>query len=363
MVGAGVFSIPRNFAHGHRRLRRAHRLDDRRRRHADAGLRVPDAGQPQARSRRRRLRLCTRRLRPLPRLHLGLRLLGQRLRRQRLVLGADQVDARRACSPSSATATPCSPWWCRRSASGRSTSWSCAASRKRRRSTRSSPSPRSSRCWCSSCWRSSPSRRDVFVDNFWGGDGARVLSLSSTLFEQVKATMLITVFVFLGIEGASNYSRFAKKREDVGIATVIGFLGVLALFASVSILSYGVLPRAEMAGAEPALGGRRAGSGGRALGRDLHRRRRDRLGARRLPGLDADGRRGALHRRQEGRHAGLPGAGERQRGAVDGAADDHAAGAAGAGRHAVLRRRLHLRAVAVQPPVADALPARRRPTR
>ena len=28
--------------------------------------------------------------------------------------------------------------------------------------------------------------------------------------------MLITVFVFLGIEGASVYSRFAKKREDVG---------------------------------------------------------------------------------------------------------------------------------------------------
>ena len=33
------------------------------------------------------------------------------------------------------------------------------------------------------------------------------------LFEQVKATMLVTVFVFLGIEGASVYSRFAKKRD------------------------------------------------------------------------------------------------------------------------------------------------------
>ena len=36
--------------------------------------------------------------------------------------------------------------------------------------------------------------------------------------------MLITVFVFLGIEGASVYSRFATKREDVGRATVLGFL-------------------------------------------------------------------------------------------------------------------------------------------
>jgi arginine:ornithine antiporter/lysine permease len=82
---------------------------------------------------------------------------------------------------------------------------------------------------------------DVFMANLWGGEGY------GNLFQQVKATMLVTVFVFLGIEGASNYSRFAKNRKDVGIATVTGFLGVLALFASVSILSYGILPSAELA--------------------------------------------------------------------------------------------------------------------
>ncbi len=78
----------------------------------------------------------------------------------------------------------------------------------------------------------------VFADNLWGGSAGDY----GNLFEQVKATMLVTVFVFLGIEGASNYSRFAEKREDVGVATVTGFLGVLALFASVSILAYGILP-------------------------------------------------------------------------------------------------------------------------
>ena len=57
---------------------------------------------------------------------------------------------------------------------------------------------------------------DVFVANLWGGAAGDY----GNLFEQVKATMLVTVFVFLGIEGASNYSRLAKKREDVGIATV-----------------------------------------------------------------------------------------------------------------------------------------------
>lgn len=95
-------------------------------------------------------------------------------------------------------------------------------------------------------------RTDVFVANLWGGEAAGY----GNLLEQVKATMLVTVFVFLGIEGASNYSRFAEKREHVGIATVTGFLGVLALFASVSILSYGILPREEIARlSQPSVGG------------------------------------------------------------------------------------------------------------
>jgi len=82
----------------------------------------------------------------------------------------------------------------------------------------------------------------VFSANFWGGESRT----ASSLFGQVRATMLITVFVFLGIEGASVYSRYAKKRQDVGKATVLGFLGVLALFASVTIFSYGILPRADL---------------------------------------------------------------------------------------------------------------------
>lgn len=94
---------------------------------------------------------------------------------------------------------------------------------------------------------------DVFASNLWGGGEAGGYG---NLFEQVKSTMLITVFVFLGIEGASNYSRYAEKREDVGFATVVGFLGVLALFASVSILSFGILPRSEIqALSQPSVGG------------------------------------------------------------------------------------------------------------
>jgi arginine:ornithine antiporter/lysine permease len=81
----------------------------------------------------------------------------------------------------------------------------------------------------------------VFADNLRGGIGY------GSPFDQVKGTMLVTVFVFLGVEGASVYSRHAKRREDVGRATILGFLSVFAIFASVTIVTYGVLPASEIA--------------------------------------------------------------------------------------------------------------------
>src|SRR6201999_4450624 len=77
----------------------------------------------------------------------------------------------------------------------------------------------------------------IFRENLSGGGGEEI----GGLFSQVRGTMLVTVFVFLGIEGASVYSRYAKKRSDVGIATVVGFLGVLCILVLVTMLSYGVM--------------------------------------------------------------------------------------------------------------------------
>jgi len=81
-----------------------------------------------------------------------------------------------------------------------------------------------------------------FADNFWGGGSYS----AGEVFEQVRSTMLVTVFVFIGIEGASVYSRYAKRREDVGLATVFGFVGVLCLLVLVTLLPYGLLDRAEL---------------------------------------------------------------------------------------------------------------------
>ncbi|WAI83957.1 MULTISPECIES: basic amino acid/polyamine antiporter [Achromobacter] len=91
---------------------------------------------------------------------------------------------------------------------------------------------------------------DLFRANLWGD------SSGPTLFEQVRRTMLVTVFVFLGIEGASVYSRFATKRSHVGVATLIGFVTALSLMVLVTLLPYAALPQAEIAGLrQPSMAG------------------------------------------------------------------------------------------------------------
>ena len=86
-------------------------------------------------------------------------------------------------------------------------------------------------------------RRDVFALNLWGGDAPGL----SSVVGQARSTLLVTVFVFVGIEGASVYSRYARRREDVGLATVLGFVGVLCLMVMVTMFSYGILLRPELA--------------------------------------------------------------------------------------------------------------------
>jgi len=91
-----------------------------------------------------------------------------------------------------------------------------------------------------------------FSENFFGGVGMP----EKSLLAQVRDTMLITVFVFIGIEGASVYSRFAQKRSDVGAATILGFVAVTGLMVAVTLLPYATAPRAAIAGVQnPSLAG------------------------------------------------------------------------------------------------------------
>ena len=83
---------------------------------------------------------------------------------------------------------------------------------------------------------------ETFRLDFWGS------ATLGPVLDQVKSTMLVTVWVFIGIEGASVYSARARKRKDVGRATVIGFLICLVLLMAVSLLSMGLFSQPEPAG-------------------------------------------------------------------------------------------------------------------
>ncbi len=89
---------------------------------------------------------------------------------------------------------------------------------------------------------------DKFTFDFWGAGGATGEGGLGSIMDQVKSTMLVTLWVFIGIEGASVYSGRALKRTDVGTATVLGFLGALGLYILVSMLATGVLSQSELAG-------------------------------------------------------------------------------------------------------------------
>ena len=75
---------------------------------------------------------------------------------------------------------------------------------------------------------------DTFMDNFTGaGSGMSV-------FEQTKACIFTTVWVFIGIEGAVVISTRAKDTKLAGRASIISFIALFALYFIISFLSMGV---------------------------------------------------------------------------------------------------------------------------
>jgi arginine:ornithine antiporter/lysine permease len=81
----------------------------------------------------------------------------------------------------------------------------------------------------------------TFSTDFWGSP-----KLGSVL-DQVKGSMLVTVWVYIGIEGATVYSTRALKKADIGRATIIGFLLTSVLLVGVSVLSLGIMNQPDLA--------------------------------------------------------------------------------------------------------------------
>ena len=82
---------------------------------------------------------------------------------------------------------------------------------------------------------------DVFLSNFNGEDTGLPLS------EQVLKTTYTTVWIFTGIEGAVVISDRAKNTATAGKATELSFLALFVLYVLISVLSMGIMPRAQLA--------------------------------------------------------------------------------------------------------------------
>lgn len=87
---------------------------------------------------------------------------------------------------------------------------------------------------------------DKFDFNFLGriAEGGHTLG---SLPAQLKSTMLVTLWAFIGIEGAVVLSNRAKNQSAVSKATFLGFLGCLIIYVGLSVLPFGFLTQAEIA--------------------------------------------------------------------------------------------------------------------
>ena len=71
-------------------------------------------------------------------------------------------------------------------------------------------------------------------------------TLIASAGNQIKSTMMVTLFCFFGVEGAVMMSARAKRAPDVGRAGIAGFIISLVLYMAVSILCYGLLSRSNL---------------------------------------------------------------------------------------------------------------------
>ncbi|GAX05306.1 arginine/ornithine antiporter [Secundilactobacillus pentosiphilus] len=84
----------------------------------------------------------------------------------------------------------------------------------------------------------------IFTTQFWGNFRG-ILTLGA-IAPQIKSSLMIMMFVFVGIEGATIMASRAKSRKIAGRATLIGVSCLLFIYALASILPYGYLSRAEL---------------------------------------------------------------------------------------------------------------------
>lgn len=88
--------------------------------------------------------------------------------------------------------------------------------------------------------------------NFWGTSPQIMSTVGNksepvSLMSQILAPMTVTLWSFIGVEGAVVLSGRAKNKKDVGKATLLGFLLALIIYILLSVLPFGVMSQTQLA--------------------------------------------------------------------------------------------------------------------
>ncbi|MFR3450572.1 MAG: amino acid permease [Collinsella sp.] len=99
---------------------------------------------------------------------------------------------------------------------------------------------------------------DVFTADFWGNvannlDGASYTNVNGTVVgapgpipRQIVNCLMVMMWVFVGMEGASVLGHRAERKSDVSRASILGCTILVAIYVAASILPYGYLTREEL---------------------------------------------------------------------------------------------------------------------
>ncbi|MGV8917058.1 MAG: basic amino acid/polyamine antiporter [Pseudomonas sp.] len=92
----------------------------------------------------------------------------------------------------------------------------------------------------------------LFTSDFWGNISDNVAGGKplGNLLGQVKSTMLVTLWVFIGIEGAVVMSD-KSDAKTVSRATLLGFFVTLLLYVLISVLPFGIMTQAQLSAIAP----------------------------------------------------------------------------------------------------------------
>ncbi len=85
---------------------------------------------------------------------------------------------------------------------------------------------------------------DKFSFDFWGEN--LISKNLGSIETQIKNTMLVTLWSFIGIEGAVVMSQHAQSPKSVGKATVLGFAGCLLIYVLLSLLPFGYMSQSDL---------------------------------------------------------------------------------------------------------------------